>query len=305
MGVVFSQAQTLLSFFNPFLLFQRRAQTGVQDIMRWWDEDTVAVVTGANKGIGFEITKLLATMGFRTVLTARDEARGQEAVKRLRRETGKTVDFHTLDITSAESVASFKAWAEEQYPQGITALVNNAGFAFKGSVFGAQEAQETLDVNYKGTREVTEQLLPLLKDGQGRIVVVGSMAGRSGIIKSADLLTRLQACQSDVELNCMLYGQFVQGIAAGTFSQEGWPKSMYGVSKLGLHLYCRLLAQRLVPRKIAVNVCCPGWCATDMSSNRGIKTAAQGADTPVWLASLPPGETATNKFFSSRQEQPF
>jgi len=272
--------------------------------MKWWSEASVAVVTGGNKGIGYEIVRQLSQQDFHTVLTARDPKRGEQAVERLRKETGKTIAFHTLDIADEKSVEDFKSWVQKEYPQGITALVNNAGFAYKGNIFGAQELRDTLAINYSGTVRVCEALAPLIVDGDGRIVTVGSMSGRSGIIKSPQLLSRLQGSKTTPELSGIL-DEFAQGIETNTYKQNGWPGSMYGVSKLAVHLYSRRLSERLSERGVAVNVCCPGWCQTDMSSQSGPKTAAQGADTPVWLATLPPSKTTTGSFFQERKERPF
>jgi carbonyl reductase 1 len=273
--------------------------------MKWWDDSDVAVVTGGNKGIGYEICKQLVEKDFYTVLTARDEKRGKEAVRKLREETGKDekVDFFPLDITDAGSIDAFRQYMAGKYPQGVTALVNNAGFAYKGNAFGAEEARVTLDTNYSGTANLCEAMVPFMKDGQGRVVTVGSFVGRTSIV-SKDLLARLQAAKTPEALSSLV-DEFVEGIRTDTYKQKGWPGSMYGVSKLALHLYSRLLAERLRERRVSVNVVCPGWCRTDMSSGRGTKSAAQGADTPVWLATLPPDEIQTDSFFQERKKKSF
>jgi len=86
--------------------------------------------------------------------------------------------FHTLDITSETSVSAFSKWLSE-LGHPVSALVNNAGFAFKGSTFGADEAQTTIDVNLSGTKRVTDAVLPLLKSGSdARIVNLCSQAGQ-------------------------------------------------------------------------------------------------------------------------------
>lgn len=85
---------------------------------------------------------------------------------------------------------------------------------------------------------------------------------------------------------------------------SGWPKSMYGVSKLCETAYTRVLAEQLKAAGVMVNACCPGYVDTDMTSHKGVKTLEQGADTPVWLALMPPGGP-TGKLFAERKQIPF
>ncbi len=92
-------------------------------ISRWWNKDTVAVVTGANKGIGFEIARALAKQGITTVLTARDEDRGKKAVEALKREGLDNVIFHPLDVQSEESSRNLAQWLSQNYG-GIDILVS-------------------------------------------------------------------------------------------------------------------------------------------------------------------------------------
>ncbi|KAG1674928.1 hypothetical protein FOA52_014721 [Chlamydomonas sp. UWO 241] len=271
---------------------------------KWWDENTVAVVTGANKGIGLEIAKALRGEGVTVVVTARDAALGQAAAAVVSSLPGAgAVHFHQLDITDGASIAALAAWLKDTFPNGVDALVCNAGFAYKGSVFGASEAKVTLDTNFRGTVAVMRAVAPMLKDGTGRVVVVSSRAGTTRIIPSQTLLAEITS--ADGEQLEALGRRFVDGIAAGKHEADGWPSSMYGVSKLLLSMATRVMAQELKPRGIAVNACCPGWCQTDMSSNRGPSTAAQGADTPTWLALHPPDDFVTGGFFGERRAVPF
>ena len=116
---------------------------------RWWDETTVAVVTGANKGIGAEIARQLAAQGIAVVATSRDKRRGADAAAALSADVQRPVAFHQarlqllcvlcsaaetrlqLDVTDADSVAAFADWVQRTYPQGVSILVNNAGIAYK------------------------------------------------------------------------------------------------------------------------------------------------------------------------------
>ncbi|BDA48368.1 Carbonyl reductase [NADPH] 1 [Coccomyxa sp. Obi] len=262
----------------------------------------VAVVSGANKGIGYEIARQLAQAGLRVVLTARNKDLGTEAAKKVSESTGTSdVIFRQLDIADPASVDEFGKWAEQDL-QTVDILVNNAGIAYKGNIFGAEEARNTMATNFSGTRAVCERLERLLPEG-GRIVNVCSLAGKLSILRSPELRTRFEKAASAEDV-AKLSEEFLQAVANGSYQKEGWPGSMYGVSKLCEATYSRVLAEQLKPRGVAVYACCPGYVATDMSSFRGHKTTEQGADTPVWLALHAPAG-GSGKFYSDRAEQPF
>jgi carbonyl reductase 1 len=182
-----------------------------------------AIVTGSNRGIGFEIARLLAAAGLRVVATARDAAAGAAAAEKIRAATGNpAVVSQQLDIADAASVARFAAWcaAEEARPE---VLVNNAGMAFKGDAWGAAEARATIDTNYRGTKALCEALAPLLPDGRGRIINVGSFAGKLGIVKSEALEQRFAEADRAEELDA-LAAEFEGGVARGDYAAVGWPR---------------------------------------------------------------------------------
>ena len=300
---------------------------------RWWTKDTVAIVSGSSKGIGEEIVKALTQQGVTAVLTGRDAAAAAATAERIGRELRQEVPSHQLDITSDESVTAFAQFVAASYG-GVDILVNNAGLAFKGSTFGAAEARQTMETNVYGTARLTAALLPLLRSDAPsgcRVVNVCSSAGKLRIVRQ-DLRARFQAAASleDVRL---LVEEFVAAVADGTFAEKGWPKSMYGVSKvrrpplppwpspqlpscddapapaaaapqLAEAAYTRVLAAQLPPPAV-VSAVCPGWCRTAMSSWSGPNSAAQGADTPVWLALAPAGSIPTGRFWAARREEPY
>ncbi|KAI3438244.1 hypothetical protein D9Q98_000681 [Chlorella vulgaris] len=267
-----------------------------------------AVITGANQGIGLEIARKLAQhANTRIVMAARSEEKGRTAQAQVQADAaaGNEVLLHQLDITDSGSIARFAEWAEQELHM-VDVLVNNAGFAFKGNAFGAEEAQQTIGVNFRGTANVTEALLPLIPDG-GRIINVGSSAGKLSIVKDTALRERFERAARREELE-KLCDNFVDAIRLGKHSQEGWPSSMYGISKLALNQYGRVLAQQLQPRGIMVATVCPGYCSTSMSSFGGSQSAEAGADTPAWLAVEVPAAEAMSKsgrFFRDRKEEPF
>ncbi|KXZ50606.1 hypothetical protein GPECTOR_15g289 [Gonium pectorale] len=135
--------------------------------------------------------------------------------------------------------------------------------------------------------------------GPARIVNVSSRAGLRSIIRSPQLLARLTSAASPQQLD-ELAAEFVSAIRAGKHAAQGWPSSMYGVSKLLVSLWTAQLAERLRGEGVMVNAMCPGWCRTDMSSQSGNKSAAEGADTAVWLALRSPKDLATGQFWGER-----
>ena len=141
-----------------------------------WDQATVAVVTGANKGIGYEIARILASEGFTTVVASRNPSLGSAAVAQLKAAAPEAaVDVVQLDITEPASVAACAEFLKTKYGK-VDILVNNAGIAYKGSTFGAEEAAITMNCNLKGTRRISEAVLPLMSEG-GRIVNLCSRCG--------------------------------------------------------------------------------------------------------------------------------
>jgi carbonyl reductase 1 len=144
---------------------------------RWWSAGTVAVVTGGNKGLGFEIVRRLAVEGLTVILTARSERRGLQSTRELHSQGLQNVVFRTLDISSPESVEEFAEWLRYAYG-GLDILVNNAAIFHDDNKY--DNAVECLNVNYYGTIDVIEKLLPLLRASPAgaRIVTLSSWAGR-------------------------------------------------------------------------------------------------------------------------------
>ena len=214
-------------------------------------DQRVAVVTGANRGIGLEICRQLARSGgIHVVLTSRDEAKGKAAAEKL----GENVDFRRLDVTSDRSVKALADDIADTYKR-CDILVNNAGVMLdpRGSrVLDSQVEtwRKTLETNLIGPLMLIQALAPLMKKhGYGRIINVSS-------------------------------GQ-------GQLSDMGVGTPAYRVSKTALNALTRTLAAELKGSGILVNSMCPGWVKTDMGGAGAPRTVEQGADTAVWLATLP------------------
>jgi NAD(P)-dependent dehydrogenase (short-subunit alcohol dehydrogenase family) len=219
------------------------------------EEKTVALVTGANKGIGYEIAAGLGALGWRVGVGARDDARREEAVEKLQA-AGVDAFGVPLDVTDDASVAAAAASFDR-----LDVLVNNAGITGDG---GPQEPtrvaidtmRAAVEVNVFGVVRVTNAFLPLLRrSAHPRIVNVSSGVGS---------LTRQSS-----------------GGETGPIS------AAYSPSKTYLNAVTVQYAKELADTNIKINLACPGYVATDLNGFRGYRTPQQGAATPIRLATLP------------------
>ena len=232
----------------------------------------IAIVTGANRGLGFETCRQLASKDIQVVLTSRDETNGKAAVEKLQAE-GLDVVYHPLDVTNAESIEHLAQFIRNEFGK-LDILVNNAGIArdftdAENSIFNTKidTLQETIETNLYGPLLLSQALIPLMKKhNYGRVVNVSSGAGQL-----SDMNT-------------------------------GYPA--YRISKTALNALTRLFANELKDTNILVNAVCPGWVKTDMGGSNAPRTVEQGVDTIVWLATLP-DDGATSGFWRDRQPIPW
>jgi NAD(P)-dependent dehydrogenase (short-subunit alcohol dehydrogenase family) len=232
------------------------------------NNDPVIVVTGGNRGIGFEICRQLTEREARVVLTARKRTAGEAAVKKLA--GGKhAAAFHPLDVTDGKSIEHLSEFLKETYGH-IDVLINNAGIIAEGEAPALKvdlaTVRETLETNALGPLHLAQNLVPLLKSGSSPRIVNMS----SGMGALADN-----------------YG----GHAA------------YRMSKTLLNAVTAILAAELAGT-IAVNSVCPGWVKTDMGGRNATRDVAEGADTAVWLALDAPA-TLTGKFVRDHKVIPW
>ncbi len=235
----------------------------------------VAVVTGANRGIGREVARELARAGLTVVLTCRDEKKGGEAQKELSRE-GVAVDFRPLDITDAASIRDLALYLRKQYGR-LDVLVNNAGIMLDKFEDGEpvmsildcelSNVRTTMETNVYGALSMIKEMLPLMKENHyGRIVNVSS--------------------------------------GLGQMSEMGAGYAGYRLSKAALNALTCMVADEVTSENIIVNACCPGWVRTDMGGKHASRSVEEGADTIVWLCQAPDGSTS-GKLFRDREEQPW
>jgi NAD(P)-dependent dehydrogenase (short-subunit alcohol dehydrogenase family) len=229
-------------------------------------EQRVALVTGGNRGIGFAICRALAKEGLAVVLTARDAAEGRAAVKALHEEELE-VEFQRIDVTSCRSVRSCVAAVAERRGR-LDVLVNNAGIMIdpRGSRFLDSKVdtyRDTLETNFFGPLQLAQAVIPLMKAQRyGRIVNVSS--------------------------------------GLGQLSEMGTGTPAYRVSKTALNALTRIAAADFRESNILVNSMSPGWVKTRMGGEQAPRTPEEGADTAVWLATLP-DDGPTGGFFRDRQ----
>jgi NAD(P)-dependent dehydrogenase (short-subunit alcohol dehydrogenase family) len=222
---------------------------------------TIALITGANKGIGFATAGLLGGRGMTVLLGSRDAVRGQAAAESLR-EAGLDVHAVVLDVTDEASIEKAASWVTAEYGH-LDILVNNAGIA-RGD-FTGRPSETTLptlrtvfETNVFGVVAVTNAMLPLLRtSAAARIVNVSSEVGSIGSMTDPE--------------------------------SPMWPMAAvpYPSSKAALNMVTAMYAKELRDSGIKVNAANPGYCATDLNGNSGFRTAEQGAEVTVHLATLP------------------
>ncbi|CAM6047998.1 unnamed protein product, partial [Sphagnum compactum] len=259
-------------------------------VLLWWSKDTVAVVTGANKGIGFEIVRQLAKEGITVVLTARDATRGEEALESLKSQGLHNVNFHLLDVTSQESILALANWLRETYG-GIDILINNAAILLIGKDTTFETVKPVFDTNYFGVKNVTKALLPLLRDdtpGGARVIVVASRAGQLKSLESKDYVKTFSDREHLTEEAVDNFANhYLKDIANGSLKEGdwvdissrpgpnwGWPFETYAVSKVAVIAFVSVLHNTFFSKpgsgkKINIFSCCPGYVATSVNTSGG------------------------------------
>ncbi|KAK2155286.1 hypothetical protein NP493_2088g00003 [Ridgeia piscesae] len=227
------------------------------------------------------------------MLRSRDEGRGLAAVKELEGE-GLSTKFHQLDILSGESIKKLADFLVETYG-GLDILVNNAAINLEASTAPLSEkAEATLKSNYTATLNVCKSFFPLLRS-HARVVHLSSVSSLNALSKcSSALQSSLKNCKTLTELD-ELMAKFEKDVKSGVHQANGWPNCAYGVSKIGVTVMTPIQQMELdadeTRSDLVVNCCYPGYVVTDMTCHKGEIMIDEGAETPLYLALLPPNST--------------
>ena len=242
------------------------------------NDQTIALVTGANKGIGFEVARALGQAGVQPILGARDPERGTAAAQTLSAE-GHATSYLQLDVRNEASVAAAAAAIEALHGQ-LDILVNNAGIADSEhdgppSVADLQSVRNLLETNFVGTLAVTQAMLPLLR--------------RSAAARIINLSSALGSLTINGDPNSPFYDARLIG---------------YNASKAAVNMLTVQLAAELADSGIAVTSVSPGFVQTDLTHGQGSMTPAEGAITPVRY-SLLEDSSASGRHYGPDGELPW
>ncbi|MGE7903550.1 SDR family oxidoreductase [Peribacillus sp. NPDC094092] len=223
----------------------------------------VALVTGGNRGIGYELVKQMALEGFKVILTGRDPIKGQKIAENLKK-SDLDVSFQVMDVDNQESIFQAAITVYEQYGR-LDVLINNAGVYLDGDeklvAMDPSILEKTMETNFFGVYHVIRSFIPIMeKQGYGRIINVSS--------------------------------------EYGGMSQLSYPGvGAYKLSKFALNGLTRLLAGE-VKGDIKINAVDPGWVSSEMGGPSAPTTPQQAAESFLWLATIG-SEGPNGKFFRS------
>ena len=224
----------------------------------------VAIVTGGNRGIGYEVCKELSMAGCNVVLTSRNEEQGLGALAKLN--NYENVVYHKLDVTDSKDIADLRDWILRTYGR-VDILINNAGvYLDEGvSVFDVDEKiiEDTLDVNFYGAFNMCRAFVPIMRhNGYGRIVNVSS--------------------------------------GYGAMSEMGGYVAGYRISKVALNALTLIMADELGDENIKINAVCPGWVSTDMGG-RIAPISPDAAAKDILHFALIDAKGPTGRFFRHKK----
>jgi NAD(P)-dependent dehydrogenase (short-subunit alcohol dehydrogenase family) len=230
--------------------------------------DKIALISGANRGLGLEIGKQLLEIGWNVVFTARNMAEGRPLVNELRKEW-KSAWYHQLDVTDEQSISDLAEYVEDTCGR-LDVLINNAGIMIeekhKALDMELEDLHKTMATNLYGPLMLTRTMVPYFKDSKdARVINVSSRMGQ------------------------------LSGMGGG--------HAAYRISKTAMNALTVVMARELEGKGIRVNTMCPGWVCTDMGGPNAEKSLREGADTAVWLATA--NNIENGKFYADRKVIPW
>eukprot|EP01083_Nonionella_stella_P220124 787894_1 len=286
----------------------------------------LALVTGANKGIGYSICKqLLATQNFNVILGSRSLERGQNALENLKKDipdyvTSDNIDILQLDVSNEESIKStFDYLQNEKKIPSIDVLINNAGVA-GDDIFNSTAVDRIFATNFWGAINMTNTYLPLISNGNAsKILFMGSRTGSINKLankeyqeelnndnltydKLFELMKKFQNDLKIIEKENNLSVENNDNISKDIVKEYGWWASHYGMSKLGILQYGRILVNdnKIKDNNVWIGSYCPGFVRTDMTAAYGDRVPLlpdDGAKGMVMLANDNSNMYETGKFW--------
>jgi NAD(P)-dependent dehydrogenase (short-subunit alcohol dehydrogenase family) len=236
------------------------------------NSNKVALVTGANKGLGLEIARQLGAQGITVLIGARDPRKGEEAARTLKAE-GIDARSIKLEVTSPSDIQNVSKSIEAEFGK-LDILVNNAGVLLDRDGVNADTFRKTYEANVIAPWELTQALLPLLtKSDAGRIVNQSSILGSITMNNSDQIGT-------------------------------DWLAPAYNSSKAALNLLTVIQSRHLAGTNVKVNAAHPGWVKTDLGTDAAPLEVSEGAETAVWLATIPE-DGPTGGFFHKQDTLPW
>jgi len=264
----------------------------------------IAIITGANKGIGLETTRALAQTGrfSKVYLTSRNTDNGLAALEEVRKtiQIPDMVDHHQLDITDRWSIDEFKDYIIDEYG-GFDVLVNNAGILAKGKRKEKPlQTAKMMETNFWGTLNMMKAFYPIINEN-GRIVNVSGFVSVKAMNKM-QLLSRqgkeLHSINQSLSLARLeaLAGEYQESANNGTLTEDGWLDDFmtnYATSKFFINGITRIYGREadMAGQGVLINSCCPGYTKSDMTGNAkdAPKLPSEAVKTSLWLATMADG----------------
>ncbi len=232
----------------------------------------VALITGANKGLGLEIARQLGAQGITVLIGARDARKGEEAARTLKSE-GIDARSIKLEVTSPSDIQNVSKSIEAEFGK-LDILVNNAGVMLDRDGVSADTFRKTYEANVIAPWELTQALLPLLKKSEAARIVNHSSILGSITMNSSDQIS------------------------------AEWLAPAYNSSKAALNLLTVIQSRHLAGTNVKVNAAHPGWVKTDLGTDDAPLEIPEGAETAVWLATLP-DDGPSGGFFHKQDSLPW
>lgn len=265
------------------------------------------IVTGANRGIGYAMVERLLKepSPFDIIFAVRNLDLGKEAVSKLTQKhttSASQLTLQQLDVSDSGSIDNFVKWIKAERESKFDILVNNAGIGYLKDKL--QERLDTIQINFVGTVELTEKLLPHLTS-DGKIIMVSSENGllswQGSIRKTLDDPTMTR------EKLMKLCDQLIEYTKTMKHTQLGWSEPTYDASKALLNAYTRWVLVKMLKGDQQCYTLDPGWCKTELGGPSAPLPVERGADTPLYLINLPfkHDEKYNGKFFMNRKVHEF